>query len=197
MKLNALAAIAVAVVTAGCSSHTTRPAPLGIGPVSAEAFVQRGIYLGPPGTIPTGVPNVPTVTPATTSGGNTSPHSTTPGAEQLAVRGDPANGTATVTKQQAVATALKVTAAFVGAFSVGTPKLLQLDIIYTNLVATAWAIPITGTLESSGGPPPTGHVRTSRSSVTQTSPRPIGTVIDFVDAVTGKFIFEAGFGSTP
>jgi hypothetical protein len=193
MALGAGALVLVASARGGQSRDAVRvaaPPAESVGPVSADAFAQRGIYIGPPGTIPAGVPSVPPITPPSTAGSGASPVSgTQPGSEQLAVQGDPANGTATVTAQAAEATTLKSIGGFVGPVTLGTPTLVQLDNIYTQVIATAWAIPVTGTVDLSHGPAPTDG-----SSVTPSPPRTT-TAIAFVDAVTGNFISEEGFGS--
>jgi hypothetical protein len=186
---------ALTLLIAACSGSRSHPAAKGVDGVSAAAFAQRGIYLGPPGTIPAGVPNTPPQTPATTFVTGVSRTSIPePSAEQLAVRGDPANGTATVTAQQAVATATKNIGGFVGPVTVGSPQLVQLDSVYARVVATAWAVPVSGTIDLSHGPVSHGPVPTAPTSVPQ-SPARTTTAIVFVDATTGNFISEEGFGS--
>lgn len=163
--------------------------PQGVGIISAAAFEQRGIYLGPPGTIPTGVPSSPNVAPPTTLGTGSPTTQPAASAEQLAVQGDPANGTTTVSATEALTTAQHNLGGFVPPVTWGTPVLVQLDNIYASIVATAWAIPVTGTALLSGGPAAVGG-----SSITMT-PSSSTTAVVFVDAVTGHFISEEGFSS--
>ena len=100
--------------------------------------MQRGIYLGPPGKLPAGIPICPDVSPATTAGTSpSSSSSTVVGSELLAVQGDPADGKATVTARTAVATALADVGGFVGAVTAKTPTLVQIKDIYACVVATA------------------------------------------------------------
>jgi hypothetical protein len=177
------------LVAAGCSASHSHPSAEGVGGVAPNSFTQRGIYIGPPGTVPAGIPNTPLPTPATTSGtGGSVSAGTELSAIQLAVRGDPANGRATVSAQEAVATAKRNVVGPQGPFTIGAPKLVQVDFIYVPMVATAWAIPVTGTFELSDGPPTRGKTSVTRSALRTT------TAIIFVDGVTGRFIAQEGFG---
>jgi hypothetical protein len=183
------AVILLAIVVSACSGGGDKPAARGVANISADDLVQRGIYLGPPGTLPAGASPCADVLPATTTGPGTSV-STTPavGSEQQAVQGDPADGKAKVTSRTAIATSRAEVGGFVGTVRAGTPALVQLKDIYACIVATAWAVPLTGMAQLSCGPVPT-HGGTTRSC--QPSP---STTIVFIDAVTGKLISAPGFG---
>jgi hypothetical protein len=181
-------AVSLVLVAAACGGSHSHPSAQGVGGVEASALTQRGIYLGPPGTLPAGVPDAAPPTPATTSGtGGRVASGVELSPVQLAVRGDPADGHATVSAVEAVATARHNLAGFVGSITIGAPKLVQVDYIYVPMVATAWAIPVTGPFEFLAGPAPTGGgpVRRSRPRTT--------TAVAFVDAVTGRFISEEVF----
>ena len=176
------------VVVSSCSSGAGRPAAQGVASISADNLVQRGIYLGPPGKLPAGVPTCADVPPATTTGTSTSSSSSSGGgSEQLAVKGDPADGKATVTSRTALATALADVGGFVGTDTAATPTLVQIKDIYACIVATAWAVPVAGRAQLSCGPTPTND-GTSGSC----RPSPSTTVV-FIDAVTGKLISAPGF----
>ncbi|MHB1929446.1 MAG: hypothetical protein ACYCUG_08520 [Acidimicrobiales bacterium] len=193
---------AVFAATSGPKSHssvesagTTVTAPLaqGVGGISASQLAQRGIYLGPPGEIPAGTPAPPNIPVPTTVGANNS-GSATPttelSSERQAVQGDPANGTAKVSSNAALATAKENLGGFVGTVSWGTPVLEQLDNIYAGIVATTWVIPVTGTVELSAGPVGTSGAPVTLELVTQTA-------LVFVDSFTGTFISEEGFSNSP
>jgi hypothetical protein len=183
---------AMALTLAGCSGGSG-PAALGVGGVSSASLAQRGIYLGPPGHIPAGTPREQRSAPPTTAvDKQTGGTLLAPGSEQQAVRGDPANGIASVSEQAALATAVRSVGGFVGYVVTGTPVLVQFDDIYTSVVATAWAIPFTGGAQLSAGPAPTGPGAGSQV----TSQPGSTTAIVFVDAVTGKLISEEGFTQT-
>ena len=74
--------------------------------------------------------------------------------------------------------------------SAGIPDLVQLKDIYERIVATAWAVPLTGTAQLSCGPAPSDAGTTGSC---QPSP---STTIVFVDAVTGKLISAPGFNQS-
>lgn len=183
------AVILLAINVSACSGGGGKPAARGVANISADDLVQRGIYLGPPGTLPAGVSPCANVAPATTTGTGTSLSSTpTLGSEQQAVQGDPADGKATVTSRIAIATSLAQVGGFVGTVSAGTPALVQIKDIYACIVATAWAVPLTGMAQLSCGAVPTDGGTTGSC---QPSPN---TTIVFIDAVTGKLISAPGFG---
>ena len=187
MRTSALVALALGLAATGCTSDHSA-APEGVGGIPAAALAQRGIYLGPPGKLPAGVPKCPNLAPATTlSAGGAVSSVPSPASEQQAVQGDPADGRATVAARSAVATALSNNGGFVGTVSAGNPVLVQLKDIYACIVATAWAVPVTGMAQLSCGPAPTNGAIAGLCQ-----PRP-NTAIMFVDAVTGKLISEAGF----
>jgi|GEM_PF-2514347 len=168
-------------VTAAASS-----VPLSIGGITADQLASRGIYLGSPGTLPADVPSVGAPIVPTTSGpvAPTSPPQPSP--EQVAVVGDPANGTASVSASTAVTVALKNIGGFVGPVTAGNPILVQFDNVYASVVATAWAIPVTGQVELSAGPAaPSGNGGAVAPYKT--------TALVFIDATTGRFISEEGF----
>ena len=173
------------------TATSSQPAPQGVDGITASQFTARGIYLGPPGVLRAGVPTIPPPTVATTA---VLPGESTPSSvqmhspEQLAVMGDPANGSTKVTASDAVAVALKNIGGFVGPATAGTPVLVQFDSVNASVLATAWAMPISGKVELSGGPVPTGG-----GTVTITPYQT--TVIVFVDGTTGMFMEEDGFGS--
>ncbi len=183
------AVVLLAIVVSACSGGGSKPTAQGVASISADDLAQRGICVGPAGTLPAGVPTCADVSPATTTGTGTG-HSSTPalGSEQQAVQGDSADGRATVTSRTAIATALAEVGGFVGAVSVGTPALIQLKDIYACIAATAWAVPLTGMAQLSCGPAPTDGGTTGSC---QPSPN---TTIVFIDAVTGKLISAPGFG---
>jgi hypothetical protein len=180
------------IVLSSCSGGGGEIAARGVGTISAAALVQRGLYLGPPGKLPTEVPRCSTAaTPTTFVAGATVSSAAPLGAEQLAVRGDPADGKATVSARAAVATALANGAGFVGTVKAGSAVLVEMKDTSACVVATAWAIPETGLVELSCGPVSTDGAKTGSCE-----PQP-STTITFVDAMTGKFISAAGFGGDP
>jgi len=180
--------VVLAIVALSCSGGDRERVAEGVGNVSADALAERGIYLGLPGKLPAGILKCPALTPATTTGdGTTVPSAPHVGAEQQAVHGDPADGRATVSSRSALAAALAKTGGFVGTVNTGTAVLVQFKDIYAYVVATAWAVPLTGMAQLSCGPAPTDTGTTASCQ-----PRP-NTAIIFVDAVTGQFITEVGF----
>jgi hypothetical protein len=176
------------VVAPGATAKAT---PEGVGNIPASRFEARGIYLGPPGRIPDGTPKAARPSPPTTVVAGkqpTQPTSTGLGPEQQAVAGDPANGTSSITAAEATRVAMSELGGFTSPPTPGTPVLVQLDNVNTSIVATAWAVPVTGPAMLSYGPVPTGSV----ASVAV--PAPVTeTAVVFIDAVTGKFISEEGF----
>jgi hypothetical protein len=173
-------------------SSATQPQPEGVGGISADAFTARGIFLGPPGQVPAGASSVSVATPLTTVAVDGSSSPPGPSGEQLAVQGDPANGTAQITASEAESAALANEAGFVGPTTTGDPVLLQYDDAPAGVVATAWAIPVTGTVQLSGG-----RAQTPLSGAPSTTPTSLPTeeAVIFIDAVTGSFISEEGFAS--
>lgn len=186
----ALVFLAFGLVASGCANHHSTAAE-GVGGIAAATLEQRGIYLGRPGKLPSGVPNCQNLAPATTvsTGISETPVPPVP-SEQQAVQGDPATGRATVSARSAVATASANKGGFVGSVSVRRPVLVQLKDIYACIIATAWAVPVTGTAQLSCGPAPTNG-----GTAGLCQPRPT-TAIMFVDAVTGKFISQAGLSDS-
>ena len=187
----------------GSTSHLSRAVvPQGVEGVSAAQFVARGIYLGPPGIVPTAAIGIRPARPTSTTLVGQQFASTKAAVpvspEQLAVRGDLADGRATVTANEAKRTALAQAAGFVGPVTSGTPTLVQLDDAYAGVVATAWAIPMRGAVELSDGAEQLsdGAVAPHESGKTQhksVQVPPVESAVVFIDAVTGHFISEEGF----
>ena len=65
--------------------------------------------------------------------------------------------------------------------------LVQIKDIYACIVATAWAVPLSGRTQLSCGPAPTDGATTGSCQ-----PSPTKTIV-FIDAVTGKLISVPGF----
>jgi hypothetical protein len=182
--------VSVTHVGTGAGSTTT-VAAVTVAGIPASSFEARGIYLGRPGITPKNAPTGTEPAPPTTHVGTSSsqpPGTDAPSPEQLAVQGDPANGMATVSAAMAVHTALTQGGGFTGYVTTGTPVLVQFDEPGIPVLATAWAIPMTGTVMlSAGAVPEDGGTVATRPPVTETA-------VAFIDAVTGKFISEEGFG---
>lgn len=187
-------------VGASCSA-SQHPAAMGVGGVSAERLTGEGIFLGPPGRLPAGTPKcgplpvVPTtVIEGATSAATTPASATTEeNPAEAAVQGDRANGHAKISANLAAALANANRPLFIGRVDVAAPVLLQLkdlDIYGRCVVATIWAVAMTGREQLSCGPAATG-VPTPRSSASCDQP---STVIFFIDAVTGRLIDAPGFG---
>jgi hypothetical protein len=191
----AVARPTVSVTPGGTGGGATATvAAVTVAGIPESSFEARGIYLGRPGVTPTNAPTGtdPAPAPPTThveSSSSQPPGTDAPNPEQLAVRGDPANGTVKVSAAMAVITAQTEEGGFTGHVTTGTPVLVQFDEPGIPVLATAWAVPMTGTAMLSDGPAPIdgGTVGTTPPPVTE-----IG--VAFIDAVTGKFIDEPGFG---
>jgi len=87
-----------------------------------------------------------------------------------------------------MAAALAEVGGFVGPVRAGTPALVQLKDTYACIIATAWAVPLTGMAQLSCGPAPTDRGTTGSCQPSA------NTTIVFIDAVTGELISAPGFG---
>jgi hypothetical protein len=195
----AVGAIVAGLAFTGAScSASQQPAAMGVGGVSAQRLTGQGIFLGPPGRLPAGTPRcgaLPAV--ATTSIEGAASAATTPvsatteeNPAEAAVRGDPANGRAKVSSSFAATFANAHRPPFTGTVDVGPAVLLQFkDVNGTCVVATVWAVPLTGLEQLSCGPAVTAGT-TPRMSASCASP---STLIFFIDAVTGRLIDAPGF----
>jgi hypothetical protein len=200
--LGLLAAVVLSVALTVTNGHkktlvrsadsASQVAAEGVGNIPADLFTQRGIYLGPPGQTPTAASGYSIATPTPTtpsqSSSASSPATTGLSGEQAAVQGDPADGHAQVTATQALQTATAQAAGFVGSTTTETPVLVQYVDAPAGVVATAWAVPLSGTVDLSAGPAPSG----TASPATNVGGPEAATAVVFVDAVTGKVISEQG-----
>lgn len=169
-------------------------AAIGVGPITAAEFEARGLYIGPPGQLPSAAAGAPKLSPQTTAlvgSTPTGPTTTILSGEQQAVVGDPASGSVSISSAQALAVAKANLGGFVGTPTFGTAVPVQYDDAPAGVVATAWAIPVSGLVQLSYGAVPTS------TTPGETIPAPHPVVEDavvFVDAITGRFISEEGFG---
>jgi hypothetical protein len=194
-----IVAALVGFVAARMHSTSSRPAasvaPMGVGGISAEELTQRGIYLGPPGRLPSSIPTaaVPPPVGTTILDPNGAPiTSPLPPPTPTPARRT-TDGTAHIDGDRALTIALANAAGFTDPPQTGAPVLVELDDIYSGTVATAWVVPMTGRLPISAGGAPTGP----GAPPTSVDRPPQATVLVFVDAVTGQFLEAPAFAPEP
>jgi hypothetical protein len=156
----------LAFAGASCSASQP-PAAMGVGAISAQRLTGQGIFLGPPGRLPAGTPKcgpLPAV-PSTSIEGATTAATASPSATtgenpaEAAVQGDLANGHAKVSSNLAADYANAHRPPFIGRVDTAAPMLLQLkdlDVYGRCVVATVWAVAMTGREQLSCGPAVTG-----------------------------------------
>ncbi len=179
------------------AADTGRVAAIGVGPVTAAEFEARGLYIGPPGQVPSAAAGSRRSNPPQTAPVGSAPYETATtvlSGEQQAVMGDPASGSASISGTRALAVAKADLAGFVGTPTFGAAVLVQYDNAPAGVVATAWAIPVAGQVQLSYGAAPTS---TTPGQTIQGRPPVNEVAVVFIDAVTGKLISEDGFAGRP